>query len=140
MPKLVLDSDLLSDLLRDGNQNVTRDARLYMSQNSVLTFTSWSTMEILSGLEHIQAHTQLRRAEALFASNDEILPESEDYRLTAEIIGALLRMGKPIGFIDPAIAACAIRRGYGVATANTRHFTFIQQAGYSFQLENWRDV
>jgi hypothetical protein len=37
------------------------------------------------------------------------------------------------------IAACAIRRGYGVASGNTTHFSYIQQAGYSFHLENWRD-
>jgi predicted nucleic acid-binding protein len=138
MTKLVLDSDLLSDLLRNGNPNVTAKAAQYRADHNVLTFTSLSTLEILSGLRHIQASAQIRRAEALFADNDEICPEVEDYRLAAEIIGALLRAGTPVGFVDPAIAACAIRRGYGVASGNVAHFGFIRNAGYRFHLENWR--
>lgn len=138
MPKLLIDSDLLSDLLKNCNPLVTSHAANYQLLNTDLTFTSLTALEILSGLQHIQATAQIKRAEALFASNDEIRPDVEDYRLAAEIIGALMRAGKPIGFIDPATAACAIRRGYGVASANTDHFTYIRQVGYSFHLENWR--
>lgn len=139
MARRVLDSDLLSDLLRGANANVVANARRYHTDHQVLTFTSLTALEILSGLHHIGASAQIKRAEALFAENDEILPEVEDYRLAAEIIGSLLRAGTPIGFIDPAIVACAIRRGYAVASANTSHFEYIRSVGYDFHLENWRD-
>ena len=45
-----------------------------------------------------------------------------------------------IGLIDPLIAACAIRRGYDVATGNFAHLEFIKRLGYNFHLENWRDA
>lgn len=138
MLKLILDSDLLSDLLRSGNSNVMAHAARYVATHNTLTFTSFSALEILSGLQHIQASAQIKRAESLFASNDEIRPEIEDYCLAAEIIGALLRAGTPIGYIDPAIAACAIRRGYGVASANANHFGYVKRVGYNFPLVNWR--
>ncbi|HWD38026.1 MAG TPA: hypothetical protein VG944_04205 [Fimbriimonas sp.] len=67
------------------------------------------------------------------------MPISGDYRLAAAIASTLSRQGRIIGSIDPVIAACAIGRGYGVASGNTRHFDFIRQAGYTFPLENWRE-
>lgn len=139
MPQLIIDSDLISDLLRDGNVNVTANAAKYQATHRVLTFTSFSALEVLSGLHHIRAMAQIKRAEGLFGSNDEVRPEIEDYRLAAEIIGALLQAGTPIGFIDPSIAACAIRRGFGVASANISHFDYIRKVGYSFHLESWRE-
>jgi tRNA(fMet)-specific endonuclease VapC len=98
-----------------------------------------TTLEVLSGLEHIQAAARIKRAEALFSRSEEIVPTVEDYRFAAQIIGALYRAGTPIGLIDPTTAACAIRRGFGVASGNTAHFEFIRRLGYTFHLENWRN-
>ena len=36
------------------------------------------------------------------------------------------------------IAAVAVHYGLGIATANVRHFEAIREAGYDFELENWR--
>jgi predicted nucleic acid-binding protein len=113
---------------------------VYVAQFSKLTFTSATLLEILYGYERVRAHAQIKRAETLFAANDEIIPASEDYRLAATIAGALDRNGTTIGLIDPLIAACAVRRGYGVASGNTGHYEFIRKLGYTFHLENWRDA
>lgn len=61
MASLILDSDLLSDLLRKGNAGVVARAASYMASHKVLTFTSLSALEILSGLKHIQATAQIKR-------------------------------------------------------------------------------
>ena len=139
MPKVLLDSDLLSELLKQVNRTVVANAEAYERMHSAYSFTSLTTLEVLSGLEHIQASAKIKRAETLFRLNEEIVPTVEDFRLAGQIIGALYRAGNPIGFIDPATAACAIRRGYGVASGNTAHFEFIRRLGYAFHLENWRD-
>lgn len=139
MQKVVLDTDLLSELLKQANPVVAARAYSYQQIYLAITLTSFSALEILSGLRHIQAHAQLKRAELLFLRNEEIVPEAEDYRLASEIIGSMWRLGTPIGLVDPMIAACAIRRGYGVATGNTNHYQFIRNAGYDFPLENWRN-
>ncbi len=95
-------------------------------------------MEILRGLHLKSSHAQISRAEASFARNREIVPRVLDYRLAAEISGALSRRGTPIGVADPLIAACALNRNFALATGNLRHFGFVRDAGFPLRLEDWR--
>jgi len=138
--RLIRDSDILSEVIKAKDQNVAASAAQYVQQYGVLTFTSATVLEILHGLQSKLAHAQIERCEAVFSRNDEVVPDDADYRLAAEISGALQRQGTPIGLIDPLIAACAIRRGYGVASGNTDHFAYIHRAGYQFHLDNWRNL
>src|SRR5580700_9815810 len=110
MPKVILDSDLFSELLKEVNPTVVANAKAYEQTHTAYTFTSLTTLEVLSGFEHIQATAKTKRAEALFSRSEEIVPTLEDYRFAGQIIGALYRAGTPVGFIDPTTAACAIRR------------------------------
>jgi len=139
MNPAILDTDILSEVIKGVDLNVVAKANSYASEHQTLSFTSARVYEILSGLFRKNAKAQIQRTEALFAKNDEIAPTPEDYRLAAEISGALIQQGTPIGLVDPIIAACAIRRGFTVATGNTQQFQFIQAAGYIFPLENWRE-
>lgn len=132
MPQLVLDSDITSEILKGRNPEVIKHTLAYKVLFPTLTFTSATMLEVLYRYERVQAFAQIRRAEMLFAANDEIVPVTEDYRLAATVAGALDRQGTTIGLIDPLIAACAIRRGYGVVSGNTDHFEFIKRLSYSF--------
>jgi tRNA(fMet)-specific endonuclease VapC len=138
VPQVVIDTDLLSEILKGVNPVVVSAHEAYTRIHRVLSFASVSAFEILFGYGHKSATAKIERTEALFASNEEIVPAPEDYRLAA-IASSLSRHGKSIGLVDPVIAACAIRRGYGVASGNTKHFDYIRDAGYSFHLENWRN-
>lgn len=140
MQRVLLDSDIVSVVLKGKNAGVEKHKTAYVAVFHQFTFTSATLLEVLYGYERVQAHAQIKRAETLFAANEEIVPATEDYRLAATIAGALDRQGTTIGLIDLLIAACAIRRGYGVATGNTAHFEFIRKLGYSFRVENWRDA
>lgn len=82
----------------------------------------------------------MTKARVVLAQNEEVLPLAEDYLLAATILGALRRTGKEVGYSDPLIAACAIRRTLIIVTGNPKHFQFIRQVGFSFNLENWRDA
>lgn len=139
MQKLVLDSDTVSEILKGRNAQVVRRAIVYQQEHPRFSITSATILEILYGYERIQAHAQIRRAESLFSENEEIVPGAPEYRLAATIAGALDRQGTTIGLMDPLIAACAIRRGWGIASGNTLHYEFIRRLGYDFPLENWRD-
>ena len=139
MGRVVIDTDILSDLLKLRNPEVKRRAEEYQSRFNEFSFISLTALEILSGLKHIDAPAKLLRAETLLNENDEILPSKEDYRLGSDILSALWKAGTPIGLVDPMIAACALSKGYGLATANIRHFQYIRDAGFSVQLENWRN-
>lgn len=137
-PKILLDTDILSELFKEIDPKVKANAARYQLEYAQLTFTSLSALEVLSGLERKQASAKLRRMQALLDTNEEIEPVRDDYRLAAEIIGRLGQSGFEIGLVDPTIAACAIRRGFGVATGNFAHFDYIRQVGYGYHLENWR--
>lgn len=139
MQQVIVDTDILSEILKGVNLTVGKRKAAYEADFQQLTFTSPSVMEILTGYRKRGAPAQQQRAATLFSLNTEIVPDNADYRLAAEINGDLLSKGQIIGMVDPLIAACAIRRGFGVASGNTRHFEFIRQAGYSIHLENWRE-
>ena len=139
MQRLLLDSDTISEILKARNPVVISHTNAYKVAFPKLSFASVTLLEVLYGLERVRANAQIQRAEALFAENEEILPATEDYRLAATVAGVLDRQGTPIGLVDPLIAACAIRRGLGVASGNTAHFKFIHRVGYRFHLENWRE-
>jgi tRNA(fMet)-specific endonuclease VapC len=139
MQRALLDTDILSEVIKGIHPNVVANAKAYAEEHRILTFTSASTYEILGGLFRKSAKRQIERTEALFAKNEEIAPTPMDYRLAAEISGTLIQLGTPIGLIDPIIAACALRRGMAIATGNIRHFTYIQDAGFDFPIQNWRE-
>jgi predicted nucleic acid-binding protein len=139
MNRVILDTDVLSEIVKDQNPTVTSRAQEYLRFCRAFTFTSTTRLEVYSGLYAKDARRQIEKFDAFFRTNDEIVPEPDDYMLAAQIIGALARRGTPVGDVDPMIAACAIRRGLPVATGNTRHYGFIIVAGFALTLENWRE-
>jgi len=140
VPRALLDTDILSEIFIGVDRRVMANAAAYVSLHQVLTFSSVTVYEIVTGLEKNQATAKLARARQMLSRNDEIVPESEDYLLAGRILGTLRRTGKEVGYSDPLIAACAIRRGYSVVTGNEKHFKFIHDAGFSLILQNWRNL
>ena len=58
LPQLILDTDILSSLMR-GNQQVVAKARAYLAQHGQLTFSIITRYEILRGLKAKDAKRQL---------------------------------------------------------------------------------
>jgi tRNA(fMet)-specific endonuclease VapC len=137
--KTILDTDILSEIGKGVNQTVLKNAADYLAEHGQLSFTSVSVFEALFGLYAKSADQQAQRFLKLIAAHEEITPTAQDYRLAAQICATLQRTGTPIGTSDPLIAACAIERGLPLITGNTRHHGFIQNAGFSLQLVNWRE-
>ena len=138
MPKALLDTDILSEILKGANPAVMRRAAAYVAEHNVLAFTSVTVYEIVTGLEKNQMQARLRRTQRVFEQNEEIVPENEDYQLAGRILGTLRRSGKEVGYSDPLVAACAIRRGLILVTGNQKHFEYIHEAGFSLAIEDWR--
>lgn len=61
---------------------------------------------------------------------------------TAELAGHIFAdlelAGRPIGRIDPLIAAIALKNGLTLATGNLAHYQNVQQLGSLLKLDNWR--
>jgi tRNA(fMet)-specific endonuclease VapC len=137
--KALLDTDIYSDILKDINPNVTRNATTYRRANGLLTFSVISLMEIIQGLQKVGASPKRIQAFRTAIIPEEILLFDQDAAdLAGLIAGDLDRVGRPIGRCDPMIAAVAIRHGLELVTGNTAHYQRIQQLGYPLTLANWR--
>ena len=139
MFKAILDTDIFSEIIKAKNPTVLQNVNDYLAQYGQLTVTSASVFEVLFGLHAKGATRQIRDFLESMSDHEEITPTRQDYRLAAQICGALQRAGTPIGALDPLIAACAIERGLPLVTGNMRHHGFIQSADFSLQLVNWRE-
>lgn len=137
MRKVILDTDLFSECLKGKNAQVGERYAAYIALHQQLSITSWTVFEVLSGIHH-RLPQKINFYERALQQTEEIVPTSDDCRMAAKIDGALLQKGKPVGDIDPLIAACAITRGLPVATGNTKHYQPIADIGFALQLENWR--
>lgn len=138
MVKAVLDTDILSDILKKKDRSVDGRAREYRSQYGKFTLSAATVMEVVSGLCRLGAHRQL---DTFLGSLDEaeVLPIDDDIAILAgRIDGALSKSGQQVGINDVLIAATAIQFGLMVVTGNFEHYDRIRKAGYPFELDSWR--
>jgi tRNA(fMet)-specific endonuclease VapC len=132
LPQLILDTDILSALMRKDAAVVAK-AKAYLAQHNQFTLSIITRYEILRGLKAKGATRQAARFD-LFCASNEILSITDDVIIrAADIYADLYRRGELIGDADILIAASALVNGFGVVTNNEAHFRRI--AG--LQVENW---
>jgi predicted nucleic acid-binding protein len=137
--KSILDTDILSEYLKGYDANVVRRGNRYAREHGVFTFTSVTVFEIVSGLEHKDARSQLSKVLAWLNQNEEITPLAADYRSAATIKATAAKQGSIVELPDCLIAAVAARLDRPVVTGNTEHFQAIQHTGIKLTIENWRE-
>ena len=138
LSRVVLDTDILSELLAGKDANVAASARAYREAQGRYTFTVIAVVEIVRGLRRAGASA---RAEAFVASlgQHEVLTlDTATAVLAGEIDAALTAIGRPIGIADVLVAAIAHRHHLPVVTGNEAHFGYVRDAGYDIAIHNWR--
>ena len=138
MNKCILDTDILSELGKGVDRTVLRNGNAYRNVFGCLTFSTISVMEIVKGF---QKKRSLGRLQLFLDSitTEEVLPFDEPAaELAGKILGELDRIGKPIGFAGPMIAAIALTRQLEIITGYTAHFEHIQHLAYPLVLANCR--
>jgi tRNA(fMet)-specific endonuclease VapC len=140
MNKALLDTDILSEVLKGRNPQVVAQAEAYLRHHAMLTVSAVSVIEVVSGLQRMARSAQLEQfLRALDAI--EVLPvDTQSAVLAGRIDGDLLRTGQPIGRADPIIAAQAITHGVVLVTGNARYYERIVALGYPLRMANWRDA
>ena len=138
MNKVLLDTDIYSEIPKAVDQNVIRNAIAYRQFHGILTVSAVSVMEIVRGFQRNQSHRKLQNFLAAAAQEEVLAFERPSDELAGRIAGDLERTGQSIGLADPTIAAIALTQGLEVVTGNTSHFQRIQQLGYPLRLHNWR--
>jgi tRNA(fMet)-specific endonuclease VapC len=134
MTSSVLDTDILSEVLKQKDAVVIQNATAYLQQYQQFAFSALTRYEVLRGLKHKGATRQLQRFATfcqhslVFAITDNVLDRAADLWVTAS------RAGAPRKDADLIIAATALEHGRAVVTGNTADFAWIP----GLTVENWR--
>ncbi|MCG2769279.1 MAG: type II toxin-antitoxin system VapC family toxin [Chloroflexota bacterium] len=134
LPSL-LDTDILSEVLKQRDNNVLQASRAYLSEWRWLTFSVLTRYEILRGLRAKGAVRQELAFDAL-CQLSQVLPLTEPIAVRAAAIYAdLQRRGELISDADILITATALEHGLVIVTGNVAHFSRIP----GLQVVNWRE-
>jgi tRNA(fMet)-specific endonuclease VapC len=130
----LLDTDMLSELLKQRNSNVKRRATQYARAHGQFAFSEFARFELDRGSRESGASTQRTRFEA-FCQHSLVLPvTSAVFDLAADLWVLARRGGHPHADADILIAATARHAGRALVTGNTAHFAWIP----GLVLEDWR--
>lgn len=139
MSRALLDTDILSEVLKNRDPTVAQAAADYLAKHGEFTVSVVSVMEIAYGLNRAGRTTQLEAFEATLGTTCNVLPfDVEAALLAGRIEAELEKAGAPIDAPDVMIAATAIGARLPVVTGNTPHFEAVRRMGYSVATENWR--
>jgi tRNA(fMet)-specific endonuclease VapC len=136
--KAILDTDILSEIIKGVDQTVAANAKTYRRAFGHYTIAAVTVTEIVSGYQRKQATRQLQAFLATLIAAEVLSFDAAEAELAGRIAGELERTGRPIGLADSIIAAVAIEQGLELVTGNTTHFQRVQQIGYPLTLLNWR--
>lgn len=123
MDESLLDTDILSEFLKQRNAAVTVKALAYLQQYGQFTFSAFTRFEIRRGYLEKKATRQLSRFD-VFCGHSTILPITDAIFDKASDLWALsLQGGHPHGDADLLIAATAlelsqVRKTWANSTSN----------------------
>lgn len=138
MRKSLIDTDILSEILRAVNTTVARNADIYLGLHGRFSLSVITVMEMAKGFQKIQRPQKIDSLLTLVASEEVLEFDQAAAVYAGRIWGDLKRTGQPIGVADPMIAATALRHDLELVTGNTAHYQRIKQLGYPLSMANWR--
>ena len=141
MNEVILDTDILSEVLKAKDKAVYEQATAYQSAVGHLTTTTITLMEIVFGLQRRQQQEALT-AVLRFVKQGKLIALPFDNRcaiLAGELYAKLEGSGQRIGQADTMIAATAVVYQLPLVTGNQRHYQRIVDQGYNLTMDNWRE-
>ncbi|HET6884197.1 MAG TPA: type II toxin-antitoxin system VapC family toxin [Pirellulales bacterium] len=136
MDEALIDTDILSEILKGKNAQVLAAAQQYLAVHQRLAFSTMTMYEIMRGMLANQASRQLAGFLAITSTSD-MLPISVPVLKRAAGLWAEARKnGHPRDDADLIIAATAIEAQRVLVTGNTAHFSWIS----GLRLADWRSV
>lgn len=135
MKATLLDTDMLSEVLKRRNSHVLSHARGYLASHGRLAFSDMTVYEIVRGLKATGATQQLAHFHAVVNSSDVIPIDHAILMQAADLWAEGKRGGHPSDDADLIIAATALETGRILVTGNTSHYAWIP----GLRLEDWRN-
>src|SRR5262245_49305893 len=136
MDASLLDTDVLSEVLKGKNEQVAKTARQYLIEHQRFAFSEITLYEIVRGMRAARAVRQLARFLQTVDTSD-VFPISRAVLLrAADLWSEAHRGGHPKDDADLIIAAAALETRRVLITENTAHFSWIP----GLQLADWRQA
>jgi len=131
----MLDTDILSEVMRGRNPIMQERALAYLTEYQRLSLSLITRYEILRGLKAKHATRQILAFDELcYASN--VLPLTDPAIVrAAEIYANLRQQGQLISDADILIAATALTYGLALVTGNAAHFARVG----GLRIESWKE-
>ena len=134
MDEAILDTDILSEVLKKKDPRVVSTAQKYLAQHQRLAFSAITAYEIIRGMRANRATRQLAEFLRMLSTSD-VFPVSVPVLICAADLWAEARNGgHPQDDADLIIAATALEAHRVLVTGNTNHFSWIK----GLQLFDWR--
>ena len=135
MALALLDTDTLSELLKQRNPQVVTKAAEYLRYHGPFALSAFTRFEIARGYKAKGAATLLTRFRE-FCEHSLIIPVTDEIFDRAEDLWAIARRGGlPHTGPDLIIAPTALETGRVLVTGNTAHYAWIS----GLTLEDWRN-
>jgi tRNA(fMet)-specific endonuclease VapC len=134
MPPSLVDTDTLSELLKQKNSTIVAHGSAYLTQYGRFAFSSMTRYEVARGLKARSAARQFQQFLA-FCQHALILPVTDAILdRAADLWAAANLAGRPRNDADLIIAATALEHGMVLVTGNSPHFAWIS----GLTIQNWR--
>jgi len=138
MNPVLLDTDILSEVLKGIDRVVATQATSYRKEHGYYTISAVTITEIIKGFQRVGRDDRVQQFLAAMGA-EEVLPlDREAAVIAGRIYGELERSGQTIGRADPMIAGIAIHQRLTLVTGNTKHFERIVDLGFPLPLQDWR--
>lgn len=138
MDKVLLDTDIFSEILKGINQSVAAKASSYHSTLGYYTICTITVLEIVKGWHKRQREDKIQQFFAEIIEAEVLTLQLSDAELAGRIYADLERTGQPIGLADSMIAAIALQQDLTLVTGNLSHYQRIRGLGYDLKLDTWR--
>lgn len=136
MEESLLDTDILSEVLKAKDPRVLDRATQYLAQHARFTFSAFTFYEIVRGFRANQAVRQLANFMKLAQDCDVVPISTPVLERAARLWAEAYVGGHPRDDADLIIAATALETHRVLVTGNTGHFSWIPH----LQIEDWRNV
>jgi tRNA(fMet)-specific endonuclease VapC len=120
MARVLLDTDILSEVIKKKDARVIARAHDYLAAEGRFTFSVLSVMEIVYGLHRIGRDDRIAEFRLLVAVHEVLVLDTATAATAGRIYADLEQHGTPIGLTDVMIAAVALQHNLPVVTAMQR--------------------
>lgn len=135
MDVVLLDTDILSELLKQHDPAVRSRAEAYFRSQSQIAISAISCYQILRWLREPPKAIRLQQFREMLVQQIVLDVDMAVLDRAADLWIEARALGRPRDDVDLIIAATALVHNLTLVTANTRHFDWVS----GLQLDNWRE-